>query len=549
MTLVEDVLNKAWDLADMIRAGSCERAKASRAVWGKIKPNLGADFGADFSLGVDAPRALMTGTGDPRYALQEVPVLYSLVQAGFRPVIYTRRGSLPAEIYRRLGCREIVYRPLRHKDLKTQAHRLLGTKQSVHEVLKLTSSSGVSVGRYALSSLMRATRSGDPNLSEPSVRAQMHRFLAQSLQAAQEAVGLLDRVRPSLLLVQDRGYSPIGELFDEALIRGIPVYTWNVAHKNNAIILKRYTNQNRDAHPASLDPLTWQNLQRESFSEQDWQRLRQEWESCYASGEWYGEVGTQTVGRLTEKDLLIGRLGLDPQKKTAVIFSHIFWDATFFWGEDLFRNYEDWFIQVVQAAMANPRLNWIVKVHPANLVKDRRDRYAGEHAEVLALRKIADSLPPHIKVLPAQTEISTYGLFTLMDYCFTVRGTVGVEAACQGVLVLTAGTGRYDRHGFTVDFASPAELLNKIAQLPELPPLTPAQTELARRYAAGVFLRRPVALESIRMEFSADAQATLQVELLRKTRHELLQCPDIKKMAAYFRSGETDYLESQISPE
>jgi hypothetical protein len=84
-----------------------------------------------------------------------------------------------------------------------------------------------------------------------------------------------------------------------------------------------------------------------------------------------------------------------------------------------------------------------------------------------------------------------------MDYCLTVRGTVGIEAASFGVPVLTAGTGRYDRRGFTIDSDSRDEYLEKLAHLQEIPRLSPAQQELAERFAYGLFVLRPFALETV----------------------------------------------------
>ena len=41
---------------------------------------------------------------------------------------------------------------------------------------------------------------------------------------------------------------------------------------------------------------------------------------------------------------------LDPERKTAAIFSHILYDATFFYGESLFADYEEWLVEAVRAA-------------------------------------------------------------------------------------------------------------------------------------------------------------------------------------------------------
>ena len=46
--------------------------------------------------------------------------------------------------------------------------------------------------------------------------------------------------------------------------------------------------------------------------------------------------------------MFIKKFNLDPNKKIAVLFSHIFWDGTFFYGEDLFIDYEDWFRETLK---------------------------------------------------------------------------------------------------------------------------------------------------------------------------------------------------------
>ena len=81
-----------------------------------------------------------------------------------------------------------------------------------------------------------------------------------------------------------------------------------------------------------------------------------------------------------------------------------------------------------------------------------------------------------------------------MDYCLTVRGTIGIEAASFGIRVLTAGTGRYDHRGFTTDSETRETYLARIAAIETLPRLSAAEQELAERFAYGAFMLRPFAL-------------------------------------------------------
>ena len=52
---------------------------------------------------------------------------------------------------------------------------------------------------------------------------------------------IVKTVRPQLVLSVDPGYSPRGELFDACLAAGLETITWNAAHKNNQLMLKRYS--------------------------------------------------------------------------------------------------------------------------------------------------------------------------------------------------------------------------------------------------------------------------------------------------------------------
>ena len=73
-----------------------------------------------------------------------------------------------------------------------------------------------------------------------------------------------------------------------------------------------------------------------------------------------------------------------------------------------------------------------------------------------------------------------------------------------GIPVLTAGTGRYDRRGFTIDSNSREEYLARLAHIEDIPRLSTAQRELAERFACGTFLLRPLPLETVSFKFHQD---------------------------------------------
>jgi hypothetical protein len=190
-------------------------------------------------------------------------------------------------------------------------------------------------------------------------------------------------------------------------------------------------------------------------------------------------------------------------------------------------------------------MDWIVKIHPANLAKNRRDQFTGEQSELVAIRKALGSLPGHIKLIDADSDISTVSLFDLMDVCLTVRGTVGIEAACANVRVITAGTGRYDHLGFTIDPETPDEYRAVLGRAHELGRPNACEVEAARRFAYGVFAARPLTLESITFGYGTDPAAPLRAALLRRQAADPFEASDVSSVARWIRSGDDDYLDER----
>jgi hypothetical protein len=146
-------------------------------------------------------------------------------------------------------------------------------------------------------------------------------------------------------------------------------------------------------------------------------------------------------------------------------------------------------------------------------------------------------LPPHVKLVAPESDVSTYSLFQTADYVVTVRGTVGIEAALFGIPVVTAGTGRYDRRGFTLDSPTREEYLRKLATLHTYERLSRQQVEFAERYAYGLLLCRPLRLSSVSLQYERDAVATPRVAVNRSKRREWLAAEDLRQLAAWLADG------------
>ena len=474
--------------------------------------------------------------------LVEIALVTAFRLAGYRPLILSEYDRWMEAYYREIGVQEHLYWDDCFRQVPmAEAARLMASIGSFEQLIK-ADYCGARIGKYAASTVLRHLRIGRLDLADQGIRDALLPFLHRAMCYAKTAEAIVETFRPQLVLSVDTGYSPRGELFDLCLAAGVDTITWNAAHRNNQLMLKRYSRGNREVHPASLSTSTWGELKIRPWTEADRDRLRRELVGSYTSGEWYSEVGTQFHTKLEDAGEVRRTLGLEGGKKTVVIFPHIFWDGTFFYGTDLFESYEEWFVETMKVAYANPRVNWIVKIHPANIVKNIRDGVGAEPSELTAIRSLGGSPPPHIHIIQPDSRMSTLSLYSVMDYCVTVRGTVGIEAASFGIPVLTAGTGRYDRLGFTVDSQSRGQYLDRLGHIEDLPSLSSQERELAERFAYGVFIVRPLTLRTVALEYQRDAKASLRTRVCLPKGQDLFAAPDLRSLADWIQTEQEDFL-------
>jgi len=420
---------------------------------------------------------------------------------------------------------------------------------TVSGLLRLTYR-GVDVGRIALSNWLNVHKFTRLDLGDAATRDELLALLARSQHEVAGAESMLEAVRPAVLLVLEKGLSPAAEVVGAALARGIPVVQYAGSQQTGAYVLKRYAQENRHQHPFSLSPESWARAQAAPWDAHREDELMEEFAESYRAGTWFNRKFLHQGKRIKAADEVRAQLGLDPGKKTAVVFSHVLWDATFFYGEGLFEDYETWLLETVRAAASNPRLNWVVKLHPDLVWKLKYEGRTGDLRDVIAMKSATGgALPPHVTLVMPETDISTYSFFPVTDYCLTVRGTIGIEMACHGVPVFTAGTGRYSGLGFTRDSASPADYRARLARLETESPMDVAEVARARRFAHTLFRRRLWVMRTFDMvkKPMGETGHALDTDLVPRvaTFDEFARAEDTRELARWLASAETDYLQAQ----
>jgi len=496
---------------------------------------------------------LIVSVDSPLYEVKQMAMLgVGLRRAGWRPVVLlsNRRHRWHRRYFRAHGLEELIYwDEIPAGQLNTEESVSMLHSATTFQEVKQWSAADCWIGPQILSSISRSTFRGAPDVNHPNIRQQLEDRLPETLARIPVAQQVLAQARPQLMLIVEANYAKYAPLTDLAVNAGVDVIQVIQPNRDDAFIMRRLNRYTRREHPSTLARDVFWQLRERDWTDAEQAELDEVFDARYG-GKWFLQARNQPSACNVDQAEMIQQLGLDPQRKTAVVFSHVLWDANLFFGEDLFQDYGEWFVETVKAAVANPEINWIIKLHPANLWKRQRAGVTSKYSEMLLIQENIGELPEHVQVMYPDTDVSTRSLFNLAEYAITVRGTVSSEAPCFGVTTLTAGTGRCDQFGFTVDSDSAEAYLAKLADIQNLPAMTNQQIQWAKRHAHTVFCRKPWVFKSWRASFDRSGRKHMldsNLELAAHSWDEIGDNEDLRLWAEWASDpSQVDYLSPEI---
>jgi hypothetical protein len=357
---------------------------------------------------------------------------------------------------------------------------------------------GVPFGQIAISTYGRLHATGIVDVTDPTVKAGVQAWILYIYRTFEAARKCYADHNIGMLYFTEVFMLEYGALYYAALSRELNVIRFATTARDDAVIVQHLTNASDRTHHASVTEQSWARICGYPDSPQVDRELQQNFLDRYGE-RWALSSRNQPNTRIMPVSEAKALLGVTDSRRIGVVFSHILYDTMFFFGEDLFPCYADWFVATVKAACANPKILWFVKVHPSNLWRGELQHYfGGKYEEVRLIEKHVGELPEHVRLVYPDTPISPYTWFQLADYGITVRGTSGIELGALGKTVLTAGSGRYEKIGFTVNPGAASEYLDILARLPDIPPLTAEQRRLAARFAYATFCMKPFTLDFLK---------------------------------------------------
>lgn len=411
----------------------------------------------------------------------------------------------------------------------------------------------ISCGTFALSSTLRHLKYEDLNLKNKSHVKIFNNYLKKSILSASSFFHFIEKNKRSVgcAIFSDPGYVGQGEMFQILIKNNIPCYQFHTWFSNSEIVFKKYDKTNEREHFDSISTNIFKKICKEK-SKLTYKKkcIKKKLEHLYKHKEWFPSVGTALDQNKFKYREFIKKYKIDSSKPIVVIFSHIFWDGTSFYGKDLFDTYREWFVNTIRAASKNTNVNWIVKPHPANKIQLLRHgsnkKFLKKTEEEELTMSTLGKIPDHIKFLQEST-ISALELYKFIDYCLTIRGTPGIESSFYGVNVVTAGTGRFEKKGFTYDpknIRDYLQYLEKIKSKKNLKKNNKAITN-STHYIYSLLFDRTIKLQAFEMSFKKDKLASI-IFRVKKTKERFYNSNDIQQLLKWIKSKEKEFSKLQF---
>lgn len=359
----------------------------------------------------------------------------------------------------------------------------------------------IPIGEIALSTHCRCRGTGLIDTSRKEMRDEVRELVELVWKAACAANNIFTMNNILASYHTEVFMEEYGGVYYAALNAEIKAIRFTGTARDNAYIIQHRSWADDRLHQGSLAPSTWEIVKSLPALNQIRTELEQNFKDRYGN-KWHRSKRNQPNALILDTALARAELDIPVSRKIAVVYSHILYDTIFFFGTDLFKDYATWLIETVKAAIANDKLEWFIKVHPSNIWRGEMGTvFEGRYEEEYLIEKHIGVLPLHVHIVPADSHISPMTWMQLADFGVTVRGTSGLEMAALGRTVITAGTGRYEERGFTHDPKSIESYYELLRSMPDIEKISPEQTEMAQRYAHGVFILKPFTISTLEPKF------------------------------------------------
>lgn len=342
----------------------------------------------------------------------------------------------------------------------------------------------ISIGSNIQSAVHRYLKGN--NLSDEHLIVKEYSFSGLVCAAASEH--MIEKLKPTKIFMSHGTYVDWGPALHTALYKKIPVSAWMASYLPARFYFCHIDDGvHIDFHKMSRT--AWNEISKQDFTLEQNARLDQFLLERYTQDSSFDmKHFMQYSGNVDE---LRTQYGFDSTKPVWGIMAHINWDAVSDYSPMVYDSFNDWMHDTIHVIRDITNVQWVIKVHPAEAWDNPESG-----VEYLINDNFPD-LPAHIRVLPAEENISPLDFFNMIDGGVTVYGTAGLELVLHGKPVILAGEAHYGRKGFTYDSDNQEQYHELLKQAEYFPSINDEQRELARKYAHCYFIYKQIPISVV----------------------------------------------------
>lgn len=360
--------------------------------------------------------------------------------------------------------------------------RSLASRAAVHDAADLELD-GLRVGEHAMAGALRFFARAELDGEERALPV-LRRYVEAAVLTARAAQRLVRRERYDVAVFHHGIYVPQGVLGEVCRAEGVRVVNWNPGYRSRTFV---FSHRDTYHHTLMSEPTS-------VWEEEGWDERREHEVLDYLQSRWTGARDWIYFHREPQQDVakIEAEVGIDfAAGPTIGLLTNVMWDAQLHYPANAFPTMLDWILETVRWFAANPHLQLLVRVHPAEITGWLPSR----QSVVDELRREFPQLPPNVFVVGPESTVSTYAAMLQCDSVVIFGTKTGVELTSMGVPVIVAGEAWIRGKGVTRDVTSRESYAELLASLPIGERMPEEQTRRARQYAYHFFFRRMIPLE------------------------------------------------------
>ena len=368
----------------------------------------------------------------------------------------------------------------------------------------------VNIGKYAEAATKRFLLSGVIEDKEFDKNI-FGKYLVSAILHVELSERILNKIKPTHLVISNIAYLP-GVFVEYFNKKGVKCIGCDFGILNGCLILNHLDKERKALYQISSK--VWKKYSAQTLSDTHKKEL-DDLLASRAKGTGM-QMDHGKFAQIKSKEGIAKLLDIDIEKKSiGLLFTNLSWDISLAGVDVVFKNPFEWIYETINwFAHRNEKL-LIIKVHPAEEIH-------GTHLSFLSyIHSKFPELPENITILPPKTEISTYGLFDVVDYGIAYTSTAGLEMAIRGIPVITTAQTHYRGKGFTFDAANKEEYFGFLENAGKFE-MTSQMMDLANKYGYLHFCDREIPFRFI--EFCGEYFSSPKLKL--NDWHELLPGSD-----------------------